>query len=404
MKQLTGASLVVGLVVGLGVGFLLWGQAEPQAPSQWTPAATDAAPRNAPAPATLQTREQNAPPAPPTQAPLAAKRPAEAPPPIARSDDVERRVQDLADAIRSRALAQADGAEVAARAQVERQIAKERARLADLERGGTMKMLEGLTRDWVAPMGLVGDAERFAQLFERKTRGSRVDGRAVRGGGGVADGDAILLPKGRTDFSCDEAWGRDAFPKDVLLEGHGMDETLLVWKDEPHPRTDVHSLTFRDLTLHLDNNALLDMRGHGFSVRFESCRVTGWDCGAGGSCMVYGDGGAFYATDSRFEAGYGRSPDGGNLFRVQALLARLERCTFDGPFRSLANTSRNAAIVFDRCRILDMDERAIEGLRQKQPEVRLVECTFGLTEAGARPPDKPLPLGAINPAWGPTPR
>ena len=46
--------------------------------------------------------------------------------------------------------------------------------------------------------------------------------------------------------------------------------------------------------------------------------------------------GALYATGCRFEAGYGRVPGSGTLFRVnQALLVRLEDCTSRGPFASL---------------------------------------------------------------------
>src|SRR5205823_5761479 len=56
-------------------------------------------------------------------------------------------------------------------------------------------------------------------------------------------------------------------------------------------------------------------------------------------------------SDSRFEAGFGRSPGSGNLFDVCCgLLARMERCVFVGPFREVYRDGAHATSAFIDCR------------------------------------------------------
>ncbi len=100
---------------------------------------------------------------------------------------------------------------------------------------------------------------------------------------------------------------------------------------------------------------------------------------------------AFYATDCRFEAGYGRSPGSGNLFRTRAGLVRLEHCIIRGPFRSVYD--RAASYVFARCEFHGTPDYA----KSAPDHVRFLECWFGPPAKAER---KPRPLAELNPAWG----
>jgi len=113
--------------------------------------------------------------------------------------------------------------------------------------------------------------------------------------------------------------------------------------DELSTNSEVRSLTFRDLTVDCSDNYLTDLRsGNPATIRFENVRVVGFDMGAGGSVMLAARRAAFFASGCRFEAGYGRSPGSGNLFRVRSgLLARIEDSVFVGPFRSVFDTHDN---------------------------------------------------------------
>lgn len=104
---------------------------------------------------------------------------------------------------------------------------------------------------------------------------------------------------------------------------------------------------------------------------------------------------AFYASNCRFEAGFGRSPGSGNLFRVrQGLLVRIEDSTFVGPFRSVYDRDSAATYVFERCRF----ERQQVPLDQPPAGVRFIDCTS--TPPPAEQPRKTKPLTDINPDWG----
>ena len=84
---------------------------------------------------------------------------------------------------------------------------------------------------------------------------------------------------------------------------------------------------------------------------------------------------AFFASDCRFEAGFGSSPGSGNLFRTGALVARLERSVVAGPFSSVYESGAGKTTVFADSRFLRMSagfERAFEA----PPEgVRFERCT-----------------------------
>jgi hypothetical protein len=183
------------------------------------------------------------------------------------------------------------------------------------------------------------------------------------------------------------------FPKDLVIEGRGMDVTL-VTIDEISTRDEIHSLTFRDCTVDCGNDYLTDLRRDSpATIRMIRCRVVRFDMGAGGSVMLAARSAAFYASNCRFEAGFGRSPGSGNLFRVRSgLLVRIEDSTFVGPFRSVYDINRSATYVFERCRF----EQQRVPLDKPPAGVRFIDCT------STPPPtmrSKPKPLTEINPDW-----
>ncbi|MHC5009781.1 MAG: hypothetical protein ACYTG6_02395 [Planctomycetota bacterium] len=342
---------------------------------------------------------EGAPPAPATDAPRAPRDVLEG----VDGNRIDAEVARRAAAIREAARRSAESAEATARARVLAELERERAALADAARGGTLAMLRALEENWTPPFELLGDAERYGALFERKSHGAQIDGRVLDRETRVLDGDTITFPPGRhvLDAGLFQQWS--PFPKDLLIVGYGMDETLLVLTDELRIRDDVHSLTFRDLTIHTGDNYLESMRTNPYTLRLDSVRVIGFDMGAGGSDMLSGSVGAFYATDCRIEAGYGRSPGSGNLFDVRGtLLARLEDCVIRGPFRSVYYQWGGAAQVFDHCEFVDMDSGIHMRRHLENPGamVRFVDCTFEFLPEDAPRRRERRPVTDINPAWG----
>lgn len=273
--------------------------------------------------------------------------------------------------IRAQAEASARGSERAAARAVAQEIEKERRFLADQALGGTMELLRSLDSSNIQPFTLVEDAAAFGRHFERHVVGPEVDGAAPASPRQPKPGSVLRFPPGLHTLSV-SSWGRaNDFPADIVLEGAGRDRTV-VRVDEFNANGEVRNLTFRDLTLDAGDNYLTDHRSPDpTTIRFERCRVIGFDMGAGGSVMLAARTAAVYATDTRFEAGYGRSPGSGNLFRVgNGLLARLERCVFVGPFRSVWNSDRGGTLVFDSCRF----ENVTVPLESPPTGVRFTNC------------------------------
>jgi hypothetical protein len=248
---------------------------------------------------------------------------------------------------------------------------------------------------------MISSPARYGALFERKVAGPVIAGASVNRDTVLADGTVLQFPRGRSMLDTSALRGMSRFPKDIVIEGCGMDETLLVLSNELDLRGDVHSLTIRDLTLHCNDNYLEQFRSNPYSLRLDRCRVIGFDMGAGSSCMLGGSVGAFYATDCRIEAGFGRGPGFGNLFDVRgALLARLERCVIVGPFQSVCDWSGRAAQIFVGCRFERMSPQIRDQLERPSPAVRFHERTFDyLAPDAPTPPRSPRPVTDINPAW-----
>ena len=395
MSRTVALGFVLAFGAGLLVGWLAFGGEE--APTRETPASPPrAATTEVDAPPPLL---RGAPPASTSESVGASGAAAEAKEPV-DSETAEARVAALAEHLRRQGQATIDHAEVSARAQVEREITKELAAREDLERGGTMAFLRGLEDKWVAPFELLGSAEDYGALFERKAKGGRADGPTLTREMALGDGDTITFPPGKHALDVRVLSSRKPFPKDIAIEGYGMDETLLVLSDELRMRGDIHSLTFRDLTIHCGDNYLESMRDGPYTLRIIDCRIIGFDMGAGGSCMLSGRVGAFYASGSRIEAGYGRAPGLGHLFDVRgALLARLEDCVIVGPFRSIYYQWSGAAHVFDGCRFENLPASMERRLESPGSMVSFRDCTFSYLPEGARSPRDPKPVTDINPTW-----
>jgi hypothetical protein len=346
-----------------------------------------------------EARKAGEPPAPPQRADAAellAKR-------LGESVDTatQAALRDRAERLRNTYLRQAEAAELSVAAQAVQSIRKERAERDDRLRGGTMAWLKGLEDKWSPPWELLRAPHQFDALFARQTSGPTIDGPTLVYDRPPADGTTIRFPAGRFVLGAQAMRNRwKPFPKDLAIQGAGMDVTLLVLDQDLEIDADVHCLTLRDLTIHAADHYLTELRDTPFTIRAERVRIVGFDMGAGGSTMVAGTVGAFFATDCRIEAGFGRSPGSGNLFDVRgAFVARLENCDVVGPFSSVF-CSGDAATTFHRCRFTRMPDPARVG--HMGDVVEFVDCTFeGLSadELKSARKAKPRPITELNPAW-----
>ncbi len=388
--------MLAGLGAGFAIGKLSSGDATPE-------------PADEPEVAALHERiaELEAEARPARAKPALKRAPARPQKPREAIPDVEGRIGKAEAAIRARAEDNIKNARQLAKWQIDREIAAEKAARArelaarkDLERGGPMAFLGKLDKDWVARWELLQSPDEYGAMFERKAKGARIDSRSLTADTELQDGDTILFGPGIHFVNAQAIFNGKTIPKDLLLEGYGMDKSLIVLSTELRPQGLVYSLTLRDLTIHCNDNYLEQMRGS-YTLRVERCRVIGFDMGAGGSNMLSGDTGAFYATDSRIEAGFGRSPNSGNLFDVRGtLLVRLENCVISGPFSSVYYQWSGAAHVFDNCRFINMSERFKQRVERKPRQVRFIDCSFEyLTKDQLSTSRKQRGVSEINPAW-----
>ena len=112
--------------------------------------------------------------------------------------------------------------------------------------------------------------------------------------------------------------------------------------------------------------------------------------------------GGLEARNSRFEAGYGKSPGSGVLFDVRgSFVARLEGCVFRGPFRTLYSRGSGARIAFVNCRFVEMFPEHRMDLIRPPTHVVIAHSTFDYLRE-----DRPTPLFVrsltdINRSWAP---
>lgn len=304
----------------------------------------------------------------------------------------------VAERIRRDAEARARGAEHEAARAVTEAMARERTLAEDAARGGTMALLRALSAKNARATELAASPERMEALFARHMSGPSRSEAAWKEKRPLEDGTTVTLGAGKHEWDVASYRQLKSFPKDVLVRGAGMDATILRL-NELASEHEIHSLTFEDLTLDAGDDYLTDLRSESpITLRLRRCRVVAFDMGAGGSVMLAARTAAFYASDCRFEAGFGRTQAGfGNLFRVRdGLVARLERCTFNGPFRSVFDAGPHAAYEFVGCRFEEMpgfDKTVAAGA----DGVRFETCEV----LPAQPPETPIRrrLQSINPGW-----
>lgn len=289
---------------------------------------------------------------------------------------------------------------ISERVQEEERRATEARRVEDVSRGGTMALLAGLKRDWQPPWDLVSSTERYGKLFERTARGPSLDGASADLWDRPADGSVLQYPAGRFEFATSQMGNWREFPADLVVQGQGMDATLLVLYSSLELKAEVRSLTFRDVTIHANNHHLVQSRAEAMTLRMERCRIVGFDMGAGGSSMLAGSVAALHATDCRIEAGYGGAPGSGNLFDVRgAFLARLERCVVRGPLSSVYYQWTGAAQLFRECQFLDLQESLRSHVENPGGMARFEDCTFAFLEGDYVKPKESKDPVEINPAW-----
>lgn len=205
---------------------------------------------------------------------------------------------------------------------------------------------------------LARDPQRFESLFTPRAAASAVDGTALREGDALAPGAVVQFPAGVFAVA-DLARGRDPFPSDLIVRGAGMNATLLVL-DQLNPREALERFTLEDCTVFTTNCGAVSTSRGANTLTLRRVRLTGFDCGAGGSYALYLRSAAILAVGCRFESGYGRNPGGyANLLRQSGpLVARFEGCTFERV--DLAGAVR-PGVVFSRCTMTELLDEPGEG-------------------------------------------
>ncbi|MCZ6574635.1 MAG: hypothetical protein O7C98_15895 [Planctomycetota bacterium] len=261
----------------------------------------------------------------------------------------------------------------------------------------TLLRLIGQRRARVPELVADGDTMR-ARTARTAAAGPLLSGAHLAADEPLPEGATVRFPAGV--FQLDTAAWNKAFPAGLLVEGAGMDATLLRLDQAIEPGSNARDLTMRELTIDCRNHYFVDTNdSEPFVVRLDRVRVVGFDSGTGRSVMFKVRHGALYATGCKFEGGYGGRPGSGTLFRVnQALLVRMEDCTIRGPFARLFDIDAGATYHFVRCAFGDLaaGERGL-------PEgplggVQFEACRFDFVAAGATAQARSLK--AVQPAWG----
>ncbi|MHC4777077.1 MAG: hypothetical protein ACYTFG_00720 [Planctomycetota bacterium] len=321
-------------------------------------------------------------------------------PPVQRIEQAS----NMAGETRTSSLRAAETAENSAVLRVVKEIRKEERILEDKARGGTMALLRGLSEADAHMADLVADGDRFASLFRRHTTGPVLGGESVRSISKVGDGATLSYGAGQYRLNVNHYGRGKKFPKDVLIQGAGMDVTLLRL-NELSSETEIHSLTFKDLTIDCNDDYFTDLRcNEPVVIRLVNCRVVRFDMGAGGSVMLAARTAAFFAERCKFEAGYGRSPGSGNLFRVRSgLLARLDRCEITGPFGSIFDEDSAATYHFFNCVITKLSPWEKKKIQRSPKGVTFENCVVSCLDEEAhresRMNRKVKSLSDINPSW-----
>ena len=237
--------------------------------------------------------------------------------------------------------------------------------LEDARTGGVLTTLKRLMEGGEGPLTeLVANRALFDQCFVSESSGAAVDGpsvfvpSALSMNKPVPDGTTLSFPAGVHSLPDFGTYWREHFPRDLTLRGAGMNATLLVLSSDLSAYDTVRNLTIENVTVHANDNYLFDVREPSMSVTLRNARFTGWDMGAGASCLFGTEGLALRAVDCEFLGGYGRSPQHGRLFNVShnGLLARFERCVI-ARTEVFAGIGAGATLVLSACRLEDILDR-----------------------------------------------
>ncbi len=234
--------------------------------------------------------------------------------------------------------------------------------LEDSRTGGVFATLARLREGGVGPLPeLVSDPKTFDRFFVSESSGPALDGTTVLSRSllgdrkPVPDGSVLTFPAGVYILENFGAYWRDHFPRDLTLRGAGMNATLLVLRSDLGADDLVRNMTFEGFTVHADDNYLFDIRKPSMSLTMRRVRVTGFDMGAGGSCLFGTESFALRAIGCEFLGGYGRHPGSGSLFDIRhdGLLARFENCVVSRTI-VFQNLRPGSTLVFSHSRLEDI--------------------------------------------------
>jgi hypothetical protein len=202
---------------------------------------------------------------------------------------------------------------------------------------------------------ILRDVERLTKILAPQASGPALEGASLgpRPDDAVVDGATLHFSAGIHRLGA-LMRSKSPYPRDVTIQGAGMNSTLLILSSTLSPRSSLRNFTVRDCTVHTGRNYLFDLRGsNGCAVSLDRVRIIGFDMGAGGSCAFGTAATLLYARDSRFEGGFGHSPGSGNVFRVRssAIAARFDRCHFS---RVRLNAVALGAVLLQSCELSEM--------------------------------------------------
>lgn len=274
---------------------------------------------------------------------------------------------------------------------------------------------------------LMRDSTAFAAVFRQPSPAEIAAGSPVHLGPDATDPTVLRYPAGRFELDPrDRRLGGSLWaPKDVEIEGAGMDRTLVVLRS-PITLLRESRLILRDVTLHCNDLCPVELSQPGGLVRIERCRIVGFDAGGLGSQLLRGGSAAVRVTDCRIERGFGSEPGAVAMsFNTSAshrddhgarewttngpTVARFERTVFVGPFRSsrgadlpLLRFRRATAVQFAECEFIDMRAADRAVIADPPETIRLHECVVRESEAPRLGPER-RDVAELNPDWATQP-
>jgi len=119
-------------------------------------------------------------------------------------------------------------------------------------------LLEGLDEGrWHPLWDLVDSGENMSRLFARVASGPVIDGQRTGLEVRPSDGATIRFPAGRHALDARTLSRFDPFPREIVIEGAGMDQTLLVMNDDIRPTGQVFHLRIKNATVDTAGGSLI---------------------------------------------------------------------------------------------------------------------------------------------------